>query len=182
MLEFRAGHAPHDLRARGRLTKLGKKDVPLIMDAKNAEFAGHKDIWQDSKDNEETNKAKSAIVLKSAPSGQRLILAGADHDHDFCAQLREGPRAGLPQMQGLMAVGWLPGLVPTFLGLWVPQEHHGEDGVPGTRGAMLIPAAPRSPFLPPLHLLPLILPSHSLCHHPSAPRGAITSPGLSIYA
>lgn len=28
----------------GKLTKLGKKDVPMIVDTKNAEFTGHKAI------------------------------------------------------------------------------------------------------------------------------------------
>lgn len=34
----------NDLRSRGRLTNLGTKDVPVIVDTKNATFTGHKDI------------------------------------------------------------------------------------------------------------------------------------------
>lgn len=34
----------NDLRPRGRLTKLRMKDVPVIVDTKNAAFTGHKDI------------------------------------------------------------------------------------------------------------------------------------------
>lgn len=45
------------LRPRGRLAKLGERDVLLIVGAKNTEFMGHKDIWQNSQDKEETNKA-----------------------------------------------------------------------------------------------------------------------------
>lgn len=32
----------------GKLTKLGEKDVPVMVDTKNAEFTGHKAIWQNS--------------------------------------------------------------------------------------------------------------------------------------
>lgn len=34
----------NDLRPKGRLTKLGMKDVPVIADIKNAALTGHKDI------------------------------------------------------------------------------------------------------------------------------------------
>ncbi|RMC01536.1 hypothetical protein DUI87_21977 [Hirundo rustica rustica] len=57
-----------DLSPNGRLTKLGEKDVQLIVDTNTPEFLGHKNIWQNSQDKEETNKANSAVVLKSAPS------------------------------------------------------------------------------------------------------------------
>lgn len=56
------------LRCRGRLTKLGKKDVTLIADIQNAEFTDNKDTCQNPQDKEESNKANSAIVLKSAPA------------------------------------------------------------------------------------------------------------------
>lgn len=51
------------------------------MDTKYAEFTVHKDIWQNSQDKKETNKASSATVLESAPTGVKVILAGGDHDH-----------------------------------------------------------------------------------------------------
>lgn len=59
----------NDLRPKGRLTKLGKEDVPLIVDIKKAQFTGHKDIGQNSHDKEETNKTTSATVLKSLSNG-----------------------------------------------------------------------------------------------------------------
>lgn len=49
------------LRLRGRLTKLGKEDVPLTADTKNAEFTAHKDILQNSQNKEDTSKANSAL-------------------------------------------------------------------------------------------------------------------------
>lgn len=60
-----------DLRPGGErvvFKKLWKKDVLLIVGKKNAEFTDHRDIWQSSHDKEETNKANSATVLKSAPT------------------------------------------------------------------------------------------------------------------
>lgn len=39
-------------------------------DTKNAEFTGHRDIWQNSQDKEETNKDNSATVLKLCLTGQ----------------------------------------------------------------------------------------------------------------
>lgn len=56
----------NNLRPKGRLTKLGKKDVPLRVDTK---FTGHKDTGQNFHDKEETNKSSSATVLKPLPSG-----------------------------------------------------------------------------------------------------------------
>lgn len=44
------------LRCRGRLTKLGKKDVTLIADIENAEFTDN-DTCQNPQDKEESNKA-----------------------------------------------------------------------------------------------------------------------------
>lgn len=38
----------NDLSPRWELTKLRKKDVSIILDTKNAEFTGHRDIWQSS--------------------------------------------------------------------------------------------------------------------------------------
>lgn len=61
----------YHLRFGGSLTKLGKEDVPLIADTKNAEFTAHKDILQHSHDKEATNKANSAPGLKSVPTGGR---------------------------------------------------------------------------------------------------------------
>lgn len=41
-------------------------DMPLMVDTKNAQFTGHKDIGQNfQNDKDETNKASSATVLKS---------------------------------------------------------------------------------------------------------------------
>lgn len=40
----------HDLRPRGSLTKPGEKDVPMLVDAGDAQLKGHKDTWQDCQD------------------------------------------------------------------------------------------------------------------------------------
>lgn len=53
-------------QAWGSLTKLGKKDEPLIVGTGNAGFMDHKDIWQNSQDQEEIHKNNSETVLKSA--------------------------------------------------------------------------------------------------------------------
>lgn len=42
-----------------RLTKLVEKGVLVIGDTKNADFMGHKYIWQNFQDKEETDKACS---------------------------------------------------------------------------------------------------------------------------
>lgn len=56
------------LRLRESLKKLGKEDVPLIADTKNAEFMENKDVLQHSHDKEDTSKANSATGLKSVPT------------------------------------------------------------------------------------------------------------------
>ena len=56
---------------RGRLIKLGKKDVPLRVDTKNSEFTGQKDIWQNSQDKVKTSKNNSATVLNQLWLGKR---------------------------------------------------------------------------------------------------------------
>lgn len=48
------------------LTKLGKTGEPLIVGTGNAGFMDHKDIWQNSQDEEEIQKNNSVTVLKSA--------------------------------------------------------------------------------------------------------------------
>lgn len=58
----------NDLTPKDRLTKLRKKDVPLMVEVKK--FTGHKDTGQNS-DKEETNKASSATVLKPLQMGKR---------------------------------------------------------------------------------------------------------------
>lgn len=60
----------------------------------------------------------------------------------------------MPQNAGIHGSGVAPRAGPPCSGA---VEHHGEDGVSGTWGALLTPAAPRSPFLPLQHLLLLIL-------------------------
>lgn len=44
------------------------------MDTKNAEFTGQRDTWNNSQDKEETIKANSAIVLKSATASRNVRL------------------------------------------------------------------------------------------------------------
>lgn len=45
---------------------------------KECRISRPQDIWQKSQDKEETNKANSATVLKSALTGQKAILTGGD--------------------------------------------------------------------------------------------------------
>lgn len=51
------------------------------MDPKNEEYMGDKNIWQNLQDKKETNKPNSPIVLKTALTGQQVILTGADCNH-----------------------------------------------------------------------------------------------------
>lgn len=75
----------NDLRPRGRLTKLGEKYVPLLVDTKNAELVGHKDIWQNTQDKGEAIKANSATELKSVPPEK----AGGDYNSQIPTQLKK---------------------------------------------------------------------------------------------
>lgn len=57
------------LRSKGKLTKLGEKNISLKMD-RTAEFMA-------------TRKASSATVLKSAHAEYKVILVRGDHDHQL---------------------------------------------------------------------------------------------------
>lgn len=68
-----------------RLPRFGKRDVPLMVYTKKAEFRGHKDIWQNPQDKDETNKATRATVLNQVQLHEKVVLAGTDHSHQLMA-------------------------------------------------------------------------------------------------
>lgn len=61
----------------GEANRVEKEGFPRVVDAGNAGFPGHKDIWQNPQGKEESNKPNSATVLQSAPAGRKGILARA---------------------------------------------------------------------------------------------------------
>lgn len=59
-----------------RLPKLGKKDVPLIVHTKKAEFTGHRDTWQNPQDKDEINKTTTATVLNQLQLHKKQFWQG----------------------------------------------------------------------------------------------------------